>query len=94
MNNGAARHTPGSGRSNPLLAQSHRLARASAWGTSYRRGRVAFAGNLASGSEADPMRGLRESVRAGAPTEGAALFAPEHTAQILPFPATSAQTRD
>ena len=74
MNNGAARHTPGSGRSNPLLAQSHRLARASAWGTSYRRGRV--------------------EVRAGAPTEGAAVFAPEHTAQILPFPATSAQTSD
>ena len=74
MNNGAARHTPGSGRSNPLLVQSHRLARTSAWGTSYRRGR----------SEA----------RTTTLAEGAALFAPDHTAQILPFPPSSAQTSD
>ncbi len=74
MNNGAARHTPGSGRSNPLLAQSHRLARASAWGTSYRRG--------------------RHEARAAAPSPSAVVFAPEHTALILPFHASSAQTSD
>jgi hypothetical protein len=74
MNNGAARHTPGSGRSNPILAKSHRLARASAWGTSYRRG--------------------RHEARTVTPSPSAAAFAPEHTALILPFPASSAPTSD
>lgn len=76
MNNGAARNTPGSGRSNPLLAQSHRLARASAWGTSYRRGRT----------QARTTPGLAESA--------VPLFAPDHTALVLPFHPRLAPTSD